>query len=226
MKTVDVSTFAEWFGVTFDALVPMDTSWHRTINPANPTVREKAETTWLAQKKNERESFKPDVNSCRNFQVWWNNHWKRQNYFTVPAEYQHHRYELGQQQLHQLHWIWEWRVQQWHQSENGSRRLKLWNVGDDPYCQWRGLSTRRVSMAGNHPSDYPQTLFLSLFQYNLQPWHLIILTVSSGPHRPSSWMRNTVGSVEELSLTRTLSWLPPTAWMRHATSTSDWVKIF
>lgn len=158
--------------------------------------------------------------------MWWNNHWKCQNYFTVPAEYQQHRYKVEQQQLHQLHWIWGWRVQQWHQSEEGSWRLKLRNVGDDPYCQWRELSTWRVSMAGNHPLDYLQTLFLSLFQYNLQPWHLIILSHPSGPHRPFSWMRNTVGSVGELSSTHTLSWLPPTAWMRHATSTSDWVKIF
>lgn len=47
---VVVNTFATWLEVTFSARVPTDTSWHRMISPATPTVR-KAEATWLTRQK-------------------------------------------------------------------------------------------------------------------------------------------------------------------------------
>lgn len=91
--------------------------------------------------------------SCRDLQVWWNSHWKLQKCFPVlQKHYQHQQYQFRLRQLHQVQWNGIQSVQQQHQPVRGSWGHNLRNkCEDDPYRQWGGLSTWRVSMAGKNP---------------------------------------------------------------------------
>lgn len=89
--------------------------------------------------------FKRDVNSCRKIQVRWNRPGKYQNGFPVWQAKHHHR-QAKHHQSHQLHWVVFQSVQQ--QPKRGDHHQQ--NGRDAPCCQRRGLSTWRMSMAGNN----------------------------------------------------------------------------
>lgn len=99
------------------------------------------------------------TSSFRDLQMWQSRHHKRQEYFQVweaERHWQKHyrgqsdRWGGTQQRYHHTEWLA--REQQQHRDSSWTpscRRTSLrWNGWYGPHCQWRALSTGRMSMAG------------------------------------------------------------------------------